>query len=462
MPKSLIIALKELYTTYTDRGLLLIMLALPLIIASIIGFALGGLGGGGSDVPIQNVPVGIVNLDEPVEGQEVLYGDIFVDLLLPEEGDGEVGGAGECPLVVEDEAGEVEGVSLTQLTDATLYETEDAARTAVEEGELVAAVIIPADYTARISYGQGNPVEPVTLRLYTDASRPISASVMESVVRGIATQTAAGNIAIEATIDTLTGQAATNPQVGQALQNTGDEAFEVAFSCAFSPVFAPLSLQTQSVSGEETGGVGFNPFVYFGSANAIFFMMFTAQGSAVSILEERRQWTLQRMLTSPTSRLEILGGKLLGTFVICVVQMLLLIAAFTLVGSLAEGAFTLIFGQRFGLLLVVILASAVAGAGLGTLISGLVSTPEQSNVIGGAIIVTMGALGGTFFPVQALEGVPLIGALRYATITYWGVDAFTTLAEGNADIWLNVALLAGLGVVMFAIGLWGFNRQQDV
>ena len=39
---------------------------------------------------------------------------------------------------------------------------------------------------------------------------------------------------------------------------------------------------------------------------------------------------------------------------------------------------------------------------------------------------------------------------------------FTRLALGQRDILLNVAILVGLGTVMFGIGLWFFKRQLDI
>jgi ABC-type Na+ efflux pump permease subunit len=59
------IAWKELYATFTNRNLLLIMLVTPLALSLIIGLAFGG--GGDSGPTIADVPVVVVNLDEGIE-----------------------------------------------------------------------------------------------------------------------------------------------------------------------------------------------------------------------------------------------------------------------------------------------------------------------------------------------------------------------------------------------------------
>ena len=46
MSKIWTIAWKDIYATYTDRNLVLVMLAAPLAVATIIALAFGGLTGG--------------------------------------------------------------------------------------------------------------------------------------------------------------------------------------------------------------------------------------------------------------------------------------------------------------------------------------------------------------------------------------------------------------------------------
>jgi ABC-2 type transport system permease protein len=191
-------------------------------------------------------------------------------------------------------------------------------------------------------------------------------------------------------------------------------------------------------------------------------MMFTAQAGANDLLRERQQWTLQRLLTSPTPRLAVLMGKLIGTFVNCMVQLAALFLSLTLIGSLLAGELKFIWGTNILSIVLVMVAASVGAAGLGTLINGVVRTQEQGNVIGGTLVVLMGAMGGTFFPVQSIQNVPGLGLLPYLTLNYWGIDAFTSLALGQGDILLNVVILLGLGAGMFSIGLWFFNRQLDI
>ena len=79
---------KELYTTFTDRNLILIMMLTPLALATIIGAAFSGFINTSNDVPVQDIPVAVVNLDQGTDAQRTTFnnGDTFVNLLVPKDG----------------------------------------------------------------------------------------------------------------------------------------------------------------------------------------------------------------------------------------------------------------------------------------------------------------------------------------------------------------------------------------
>lgn len=67
------------------------------------------------------------------------------------------------------------------------------------------------------------------------------------------------------------------------------------------------------------------------------FLMFTVSYGGRSILAEKAQGTLPRLLVSPTNSMQILGGKVFGIFLTGVVQMLILIGGTSLLFQLKWG-----------------------------------------------------------------------------------------------------------------------------
>lgn len=445
MQKILAIIWKELYITYTDRNLLVIMLATPLALALIISLAFSDLLSGSSDIPISNIPVAIVNRDQGVEmnGAAFNNGQTFINVLVPP--------ANADEQTLADNA-------LYQLTDAVVLSSVTEARAGVNNGTYAAAIIIPADFSERITYSQEHPtVEPASVEVYANPGALVSASIIHSIASSISNQIATGNIAIAATINALIERAQSDPAFGvQFGLISAAGGFQPDFAPAFSGETGAVAIERQTVEGRQ---VSFNPLVTFGSGQAVFFMLFTAMASANSLLEERRNWTLQRLIASPTPRYMVLLSKFVATFVTCVVQVLLLLVALTIIGSLLSGEFQIIWGTNILAILATVLVTALASAGLGVFVTSVVKTPEQGNVVGSLTAMAMGMIGGVFFSTQ---GIPVLGTLSRLTIIYWGVDAFGKLSVNRSDIAPNLIFLLLFGLVFFMAGWFIFNRRLNV
>mgnify|MGYP005844270713 CR=1 FL=1 len=445
MRKILNIAWKDLYTTYTDRNLMLIMIVSPLALATIISLAFSQFFGGGSDIPVRDIPLAIVNLDTGVEanGTTINNGQIFIDVLVPP--------ADADEATLNDNA-------LYRLTNAVTLDTPEAARAGVDDGTYSAAIIIPADFSRGLTFTQQNPeLAGSSIEIYASSAAPVSSTITRSIVESIANQIVTGNITVASTINALIQRAQTDPAFGiQFGLSSAAGGFNPDFSPAFSGGSLPIEIEQQSVTGEA---VTLNPLVAFGASLTVFFMLFTASGSAVSLLEERRDGTLQRLIVSPTPRMAILFGKMAGTFVNCLFQVVVLMIALTVIASVIAGQFQIIWGTNLPLIALSVIAIAVGGTGLGALIAALVKTPEQGNIIGGVVSMAMGVFGGAFFNTSA---IPALAPLSRLTVVYWGSDAMQKLSLGMTDIGTNVLVLFGLGAVMFAVGVVIFSRRLNV
>lgn len=472
MTKLWVIAWKELTTRFTDRNLLLIMLAAPLAISSIIGLAFGNIGRGGS--PIRGIPVAVVNHDRASQ-YGVAFGDVMSKMLtegeIPEDS---VPKGAACPQPTPSpESTSAGGMTIGELINGTKFDgaaaqrlidkgtiaaspdsapseaLDQAARAAVDKGVFTAAVIIPAGFSSSLT-DLTNPrrIAPkVQVAVYGNQGDGLAAGIVRSVVEGIVSQMVSGDIAIGATMSQL---AVRHPD---ALRTAASQDLGGLFACAFMPSGDLVNLDEQPIQATQSGQSG-ALLVTIGSAQAMFFALFTGQFGILSMYEERKNWTLQRMLISPTPRWAILGGKLVGVLASVVFQLLALIIALTAVGSLIEGRFTPIWGTQWLALGLTIVAAAVAVSGLGMLLAGVLKGIEQANVVGSVLNLALGVLGGGF-------GFQLPPSVAGFSIIYWGRDAFDQLAAGHGNVTVNLLMLFGQGVLMFGIGLILFNRRFE-
>jgi ABC-2 type transport system permease protein len=440
MNKILTITLKEMRAVFTDRSLLLLMFAAPLALATIIAVTFGGAFNSDAS-PVQDIPVAVVNLDEGTT--TINNGAILAGVFLP-GAEGSTANENSCPTAVE--GSEESSISMEQLVDAVPLDDPAEAKAGVENGIFAAAVIIPADFSQNLTYSATNTfLKPTQIEVYGDPQRPIAASIVRSIVEGVVTQLGTGNVAVAATLNTVAQEYGALQLVGV----TTNPGFQTDVACAFATGAAPISVERQTTSGNEPS---LNPLVIFGASQAIFFALFAANGSATTLMEERRNWTLQRLLISPTSKLQILLGKMTGTFSIIVVQLVFLFIAFTLVASLLAGELQLIWGTNIIGIIIVLFATCLAVTGLGAIVAAASKTPEQAATVGSILAILMSVLGGSF-------GFSLGPPLSYFSIVYWGTNAFSKLSVGSNDYGLNVLVLLASGVVMFGIALFVFNRR---
>lgn len=456
MSKMIAIARRYIYTTFKDTNLLLIMFAAPLMISTIIALAFSGVSGGAS--PINNIPVAVVNLDEGVDvmGSVVNNGNILMNILIQPTTDSTnttdtaTTPNETCAPLMTSSTTAQQG-DLGNLISGVRIADADLARAGVEDGSYAVAVIIPKNFSQSITYaGPTSTFNPVQIEIYGDGNRSISAGIVRSIVEGVNNSILAGNITFATFYQTLL---ATNPILA-----LNQEAFNNALACAFNPSVANLSVETQSISGETTQS--FNPLVAIGASLAGFFALFTGSGAATNILDERRNGTLQRMMVSPTPRTTILLGMLMGTFAVVLLQLAFLFIALTVINSLLQGEFTLIWGTNWIAIIAMLLVTSLSVSGVGIFIASLSKTSEQSNTYGSIISMFMGVLGGAFFSVDALPET--IQPITRLSIVRWSTEGFTRLSVGNTDILLNLLWLLILGGVLFVAGTVIFARRQDI
>lgn len=461
MRKVWAIAQKDIYSTFTNRGLMAIMFAMPLALATIISLAFGGTGSGSAG--ISDIPVAIVNLDAGDPDSGFNGGAIFVGAFVPAPEGAEATGVpapgGGCP--ADESAGSdgAAGVSLFDLTNAVELDDPDAARAGVDDGTYTAAVIIPADFSRSVVYSQNKrEIAPVPVEVYGSAGRPITAGIIRSITESIANQIVVGYVSVAATIETTLARAPSALIGGmQAMALGSSESAQTAFACAFSPVYNTIAIDQQTIN--QGGGTGFNLLVTFGSAQAVFFALFTASASASTILEEKRDGTLQRIIVTPTSRITFMLGKLIGTYAQVLIQIVFLFIGFTIISSLLEGRLNLLWGNDWVNLVLLILATALGAAGVGMIAAAVGRTPDQGQIIGSIIALFMGVLGGAFFNLAALGDLEI---LTRFSIVRWGSEGFARLAAGQSDVLANIVVLGLLGAAFFAISLYAFYRRQDI
>jgi len=426
------IARKDIFVTFQDRQALLLMFAAPLALSLIIGLSFGS----SNDVSIEAVPVVVVNADEGMampNGSEIRLGQVVQDAFVP----------------TDDPATENDYRTIRALIAGSSADDPEPVRAQVEQGDVTALITLPPSFTRDVLANQ-----PVPIEVYVDSGRSIGSSIVLSIARGISNGL---NTAVLAQRIAPGAVAAIGAELGQGEGAIERATQRVLAEAPDAGVRQPITLRAVDLQGETRG---FDWMQYFAPSMAIMFMTFAMANSATTIIQEQRQWTLQRIISTPTPRWVFMGGKLMGIYLTGVLQMIGLILSTTLL-AMALGRTEPVWGTNYLGIGLLVLAVVFAGTSLGLLIAALARTLDQAGAFSTVIVFLLGMIGGSFF--ASTESLPDL--LPKLTLNYWGIQGFVELSHYNAsldDIAPHLLALLGLGAVMFAISLWRFSRRLDI
>jgi ABC-2 type transport system permease protein len=172
---------------------------------------------------------------------------------------------------------------------------------------------------------------------------------------------------------------------------------------------------------------------------ATFFLFFTVQFGLLGLLQERRQGTLARLLAAPITPAQILAAKLLVSFVLGVVSMVVLIVAAAVLMDAKLGS-----PAGVGILVLCGVAAATATVAL---VVGIARTPEQAGLAQSMIALVLGILGGSFFSMARAGGFGAVATTF--TPHYWFSEGLARLSGGNA--WTAALAPAGVLVIFTAV-----------
>jgi ABC-2 type transport system permease protein len=192
----------------------------------------------------------------------------------------------------------------------------------------------------------------------------------------------------------------------------------------------------------------------------LFGMFFIVVPLGGSIIRERQNGMLSRLLTMPTSYLTIISGKITAYVIICLVQFVLIMALGKLLLPLL-GAPVLDLGSSPAALILIVVSAALAASGYGILLGTIARTYEQASMFGAVSVVIAAALGGVMVPVFVMP--KFMQTISNFSPLSWGLSAFLNVYVRNGDVQAIFSQVARLLIffVSTSVLAWFFMSQRD-
>jgi ABC-2 type transport system permease protein len=174
--------------------------------------------------------------------------------------------------------------------------------------------------------------------------------------------------------------------------------------------------------------------------------------TSVTMLRERTSGTLERLMTMPLHKVDLLAGYAGAFAIVALVQA-------TLVSLLAFGLLGLDVSGPKWLVALLAVANAVLGSTLGLLVSAFARTEFQAVQFMPAVVFPQILLCGLFVPRSEMAG--WLHAISYALPLTYAYDALARTAADNLDgrLVLDVAVVLGCIALAVTLGAATLRRR---
>ncbi|MBV9259241.1 MAG: ABC transporter permease [Ktedonobacteraceae bacterium] len=409
------VAAKDLLQVFKDRSSLFLLLAVPLLLIVVVGFALGNFFDSG---PTQiTIKVALSNQDT---GQNASIGKAILSAL------------------------KVNTNQLAITVDEYKNPGQVTQQVTASNNAALVGIVIPsgASETLITDMQQGitpkNLVQVYMLPNNNDARIPIVQNIVSNVISS-----------------QLVGSAAIG-QIQRVCNNPGNHCVQSSIdSAAISAAMANTNAQANQAVRLSTAGQAtkIGPFDQVVPGYAVFFALFGLNAAAATILQEKEDGTFRRLLIAPIQKYALLGGKLLAQFILTMAQLLVLF--------LFGYFFLKMHISSWPTVILLLIGTSFATTGLGILLVSIVKTRRQLNPVVTLVTLLTAAIGGAWWPLF-LEPVWMQQIAKIG-ITAWameGLNATMIFGKGFMVVLPDILGLLAYGAICFVIALRLFRFQE--
>ncbi len=410
------VAGKELRLIVADRGLLAVLILLPILLGSLFAGLNLQLATEEGDPNIL-LKVILVNQDTGIFGTEMAKSIREIDEL------------------------EVDN-----------YQSVEAAEEQVAEGQISAAIIIPADFSENI-----DAYTPTRIEVIVDPAEAETASIVTGIMNQVA-----GEVTIWGEIQygirtimsesELLAQASPEELRGIEAQNLGVIMTQLN-EMRRNPAITVTSEDLEGIEVES----GISLFITFlFPAFTVMFIFFIVGAESASLLQEREAGTLRRLLAAPIPRWTVIAGKMLAYGLLVCFQVVLLF-------TLGYVAFNITLGEDPLALVAITIVVAFVAVSLGMMVAAFAKTSKQADNVGMVLAFVLAGIGGAFptWPPLFRSG-GVIGTLSKFTPHAHALEGYYSVMAENAgisQILPQLGILLVMGLVFFLVAVWRFRFE---
>lgn len=440
---------KDLKIILSDRKALATMILMPVIICSILSFALNGMFTGSDNDNISKFHIAIVKSydtnDELIKIKESLTGGLMGQNIDDNQKDELVKAA--VDLDIEDIFFNkfLGNEELKKLVDYRIEDRETAMEL-VKNKEVAAVVVLPENFLHDMTINIITPFRNIVdIQVIGNPEYTIGSQVAEGIISGFADMTSAMVIGKNVFVETT---------LGEGIGETAFEDIEIIIeNISDTMENSGVNVDYIRLEGKET----VNSFQYYAAAMSTMFILFAAGYGSRTLLEEKDNITYQRMTIAGTPQWEIAAGKFFMIFTFAFLQITIMVIYSTIVLKVSWGNLVNVA--------IISLCTMFSVAGLGTMIAAATfkaGNYKMAVVFDSVIIQIMALIGGSFVPFEALpkfmQKLSILSINGIALKSYLKIMMGYELGESK----IYLLVLLGLGTIFISIAVFILRWKEGL
>jgi ABC-2 type transport system permease protein len=389
---------KDLTLFFHDQRSVILTFLLPVILITLFAFAYGSIGAyNGRSEPFKLL---VTDLDQTRSSKEIIY-------------------------------------KIDSLKDITITLSDSIkSKELVIKGKYACALIIYKGFQDSLEAGKATSVE-----LVYDRSREMEIGILQQNLISI--------------LMSSTGEIIVKKSIEKYLQ---DQFPDIDKSTSDNILKTSIIKDNNKLAIKWTSIVGMKNNTKLGliqavAGTAILMLLFSVAGVGTSILEEKENGTINRLLYSPLKGSAILYGKMLFAFFISILQL-------TAMFLFAWLIFNMDLSINIPALILMIIATAFAVSSLGIFLAAVAKTRQQAQNLSTIIILIMSAIGGSMIPLFIMPAI--LQKIALLSVNYWGIQGFYDIFWRTLPleaILPKILVLMSIGIFMTLASIQLFKKR---
>jgi ABC-2 type transport system permease protein len=439
------IILKDIKKIIYDKKLLAVIVVMPIILMTILGFSLRNMFGV-SEGSVGGIKVAVVK-NYQVDEDIIRFKSIINNSMMSLDDKTKKTIIDEMPNVNGDKIlfDFLDSDDIQKILDYTVVK-EIKAREMLSSKEVDAVIIVPQDYVYNTYMNYMMPVRnKVQIDILKNSDNNFKGSLVQGLVNSFIQVMNNYCLNREVFINQVTKY--DNLQLAiNGMSYLMDE---------FNDNLEINAISVNNINVEKKKNI--TSFQYYAAAIMAMFLLYSASTGGRFPLEEVKDITLPRERVAGVGKLKILASNFYMMVILCCIQSIIMIGYSKLILNINWGDMKLI--------LFTVLVTSFAVGGIGVLISVLTLVTKDykiANLFEFGVIQFMALIGGSFVPVEVLPKV--IQKLSLFSINGVAIKMYTNIMRGvPLSGLLNYALiLVGMGTLFITVATIIANRKGAI